>query len=77
MFDLNPAVDHLMLDEDLPDPFDRDTTIRRPSWRVTDARTTTDRSRARRIRNAVGTRLIELGSALTVDDRAVRRPVAR
>jgi hypothetical protein len=25
----------------------------------------------------VGSRLIELGSALTVDDRAVRRPVAR
>ena len=30
MFDLNPAVDHLMLDRELPDPFDRDAPVRRP-----------------------------------------------
>ena len=77
MFDLNPAVDHLMLDQDLPDPFDRDAPVHRTTWPDVDTLTAPVPGPARRVRHAVGTRLIELGSALTVDDRVVRRPATR
>ena len=76
MFDLNPAVDHLMLDQDLPDPFDRDASVRLRAARL-DPIEPADGARTRRLRHALGTRLIDLGSALTVDDRAVRRPATR
>ena len=76
MFDLNPAVDHLMLDQDLADPFDRDATVRSRTA-PHDAGEPADHARTRRLRHAVGTRLIDLGSSLTMDDRVVRRPIAR
>ncbi len=76
MFDLNPAVDHLMLDQDLPDPFDRDAAVRPRAARL-DPVDPVDHARTRRLRQALGTRLIDLGSALTVDDRAVRGPATR
>jgi hypothetical protein len=76
MFDLNPAVDHLMLDQDLPDPFDRDAAVR-PRTAHFDPVEPADHVRTRRLRHAVGTRLIDLGSALTMDDRSVRRPATR
>ena len=76
MFDLNPAVDHLMLDQDLADPFERDATVRSRTSRL-DAVEPADHARTRRLRHALGTRLIDLGSSLTVDDRAVRRPATR
>jgi hypothetical protein len=77
MFDLNPSVDHLMLDQDLPDPFDRDAPVHQPSWRDADVAPASDLGPTQRVRQAVGTRLIELGSALMVDDRTAHRPVAR
>ncbi len=83
MFDLNPAVDHLMLDRELPDPFDRDAPIRRPArgqtygdgatTATTATPTTAIPSSLDRARHALGTRLIAIGSALTVDEPAARR----
>ena len=76
MFDLNPPVDHLMVDLDLPDPFDRDAPRRRPIYRdlppLTPGRTALERAR-----HGLGTRLISLGSALTLDERAAPRTLAR
>ena len=84
MFDLNPDVDHLMLDLDLADPFERDSAIRAtlPSAAgrelgVADHRDASGPGLARRAAHALGTRLIALGSALTLDERTVRRPATR
>ena len=76
MFDLNPAVDHLMLDRDLADPFDRD--LPRPRRSYPDLPPVVPAMRGvERARHALGTRLIALGSALTLDERSTRRSVAR
>lgn len=78
MFDLNPDVDHLMLDLELADPFDRDAV--RPTPVAATGRRLDGRHPGpgllRRAGHAIGTRLIALGSALTIDERG-RRPATR
>ena len=76
MFDLNPAVDHLMLDRDLADPFDRD--LPRPRRTYPDLPRVVPALRGlARARHALGSWLIALGSALALDERSTRRSVAR
>ena len=78
MFDLNPGVDHLMVDRELPDPFDRDAPVRRAVRGQTygDGTTSTDTTgpgSLERARHALGTKLIAIGSSLTIDEPATRR----
>ena len=75
LFDLHPNVDHLMLDRELGEPFDRAaTTARRAA--VPD-RPTGARGPLERARRALGARLIAAGTALTVEDHGVRTSAAR
>ena len=75
LFDLNPDVSHLMLDRELPDHDRLDRRARRgPDDR---AAAIAARDVVARARHALGTRLIAVGSALTVDERPLPRSAVR
>lgn len=70
MFDLNPDVEHLMLDLPRRDVAPSSTTST-PSVPVPAA------GPGLRLRGALGRRLIVIGAALAADDGVARRSVAR
>ncbi len=75
LFDLNPPVDHLMADIETVEPFDRAATT---AWRTEMTnRPLGARGPVERARHALGTRLIAVGQALTLEERGVRTSAVR